>query len=246
VDPPLSLSVRGLLGEPFLRFSREGVWANLASPTTAADRIARGRQGTGWTRVASGRSYTWHDHRLASPPGRRPGSTAPFALPVFVDGRPRTIDGVFRYVARPAWWPWLVAGAPALAAVVVAVRRAPSWRVAAAWASAAAAAAASLVASIGFATGGSFAGASLWVEVGVCAALALVAAAGVLGRRSFRTWTASLVGAAAFVLTLRDVVVFWHGVLISSLPATLTRAAVAVALVGGLAAAGVSLTAEDR
>jgi hypothetical protein len=244
VDPPASLEVRGLLGEPFLRFSRDGVWANLASPTTAADRIARGRRGTGWVRLTSGRSYTWHDHRLAPPRGLDAGSTAPFALPVFLDGSPRTIEGVFVSVPRPTWWPWLLTALLALAAVVAVVRRAPSRRAAVAWRSAAAAAVGALVASLAFATGGSFAG-SLSVVVGACCALVLVAATGLLGRRSFRTWNASLVGAAVLVLTLRDVVVFWHGVLISSLSPTVTRAAVAVALAGGLAAAGVSFSADD-
>src|SRR5436309_1082650 len=62
--------VRGLLHEPVLRFARNGVWANAASPTAAADRIVRA--GRGWVRVAAGSTFTWHDHRL-SPPRLRAG-----------------------------------------------------------------------------------------------------------------------------------------------------------------------------
>lgn len=61
-----------------------------------------------------------------------------------------------------------------------------------------------------------------------------------------RTWTASLVGFAAAALSLREIVVFWHGVVISSLSPTLTRFAVAVAILAGFAAAGVSFAAEDQ
>jgi hypothetical protein len=69
--------------------------------------------------------------------------------------------------------------------------------------------------------------------------------AGLLVRPSWRTWTASLVGAAAVVICLRDLPVFWHGVVVSSLAPPLTRIAVIAAIAGGLAAAGISLTAED-
>ena len=244
VTPPTTLIVRGLLGEPFLRFSRDGVWANLASPTTAADRLAPAQSGRGWTQLTSGRGYTWHDHRLAAPRGQPPGSTAPFALPVFLNGSPETIVGTFAYVARPAWWPWLLAAAAGLGAVVAVARLVPSRRRELAWATAAVAAVSALVACLGFATGRSLAVSSLWMEVAVCAGLVVVAAAAaVIGK--VRTWVASLVGAAAVVVCLPKVVVFWHGVILSSLSPGATRAAVAGALAAGLAAAGVSFGADD-
>jgi hypothetical protein len=245
VDPAISLSVRGLLGEPFLRFDRGGVSVDVGSPTTAADRIVKSPRGSGWIRVTRRHSFTWHDHRLAPPRGLPAGATAPFSLPVFLDGRPATIGGVFTFVARPPWWPWLLAAVLSFAAVAALALRLPARRGALAWASAAVAAGGALVASLGFATGGSFALASLWVQVGLAVVLAVVALAGVVARKAVRTWTASLVGGAAVVLCLRDVVVFWHGVLISSLPPTVTRLAVAAAIVGGFAAAGVSFTADD-
>jgi hypothetical protein len=54
------------------------------------------------------------------------------------------------------------------------------------------------------------------------------------------------VGAAAVVLSLRQLVVFWHGVVISSLSAPVTRLAVAAALVGGIAAAALSFAVDEE
>jgi hypothetical protein len=244
VDPDRSLAVRGLLGEPFIRFDRDGVFVDRGSPTAAADRIVKD-PGSGWTRVSSGHSFTWHDHRLAPPRGLAAGATAPFSLPVFLDGRPTTIEGRFTAVARPAWWAWLVAAALALPAIAVAAARAPRRRARLAWAAAAVAAAGAFVATVGLATGATFARGALWLEAFNAAALLLVAVAGLVRRRPWPTWTASLVGAAAVVLCLRDLPIFWHGVVISSLPPAPMRVAVLAAIAGGLAAAGISLTAEE-
>jgi hypothetical protein len=244
VGPDRLLAVRGLLGEPFIRFDRGGVSVDRGSPTAAADRIVTD-PGSGWARVTSGHSFTWHDHRLAPPRGLAAGATAPFMLPVFLDGIPTTIEGRFTAVARPAWWPWLAGAALALTAVFFAAARAARRRNRLAWVAAVVAAAGAVVATLGFATGVTFARASLWVEAAVAAGLLLVAVAGLLARGSWRTWTASLVGAAAVVICLRDLPVFWHGVVVSSLSPALTRIAVAAAVAGGFAAAGISLTAED-
>jgi FtsH-binding integral membrane protein len=243
VDPGVTLVVRGLLGEPVLRFGGDGVWVNLASPTASADRITS-RHGSGWERLTHRRTYAWHDHRLAPPAGLRAGSAAPFALPVFLNGSARTIGGVFTFVPRPAWWPWLVGAAAVLLAALVLARRAPRHRTGLAWLLAVAAAAGALAASLGFATADSLGGASQWVQVG-CAAVLVLLGAVAFARRSVQTWTASLIGAAAIVLTLRQVVVFWHGVVISSLSPSVTRLAVAVAIAAELAAAGISFAVDE-
>jgi hypothetical protein len=245
VEPSRSLVVRGLLGEPFLRFRRDGVWADPRSPTTAADRIVSSGHAAGWVRLTRGHSFSWHDHRLAPPRGLPAGSTAPFSLPVFLDGRPTAIDGVFTSVPRPAWWPWLAGAVVALAVILVLARRAPARRTGLAWLTAVAAAAGAALASVGFAMEVSVGAASQWVQVAFAGVLLLVACSGAFARRTLRSWTASLVGAAAVVLSLRQIVVFWHGVVISALSPTVTRLAVAVALAGGIAAAGVSFAAED-
>jgi hypothetical protein len=69
-DPSVGLVVKGVLGEPLLRFSSTGVWVNRRSPTAAANKLVaspRGGSGSGWTRVASGHTFVWHDHRLGPP-----------------------------------------------------------------------------------------------------------------------------------------------------------------------------------
>src|SRR4051812_30435589 len=82
VDPPHRVLVRGLLGEPVLRFAPDGVWANRASPTADADKLVR--RGSGWERLTAGHTLLWHDHRLPPPAapraGQRPGAAAPPAV----------------------------------------------------------------------------------------------------------------------------------------------------------------------
>jgi hypothetical protein len=132
-----------------------------------------------------------------------------------------------------------------LVAIVALARTAPRQRDTVAWLTALAAAAGALVASLGFATGNAIAGRSEWFQVACSLLLVVLATGAAFARRSVRTWTASLIGAAAVVLSLREVVVFWHGVVISSLSPSVTRLAVAVAIAAGFAAAGVSFAADD-
>jgi hypothetical protein len=235
VDPPHRLVVRGLLGEPLLRFGPDGVWVNRASPSADADRLAR--RGSGWSRLTTNHTLLWHDHRLA-PPGRlRPGASAPWTLPVTLDGRRTELRGTFTRVARPPLWPWLVAGLVAVAALAAFARVTPRRRAETATAIAGVAAAGAFTASAAFATGDAIARRAQWVEVGSAALLALLAAGALLlGDRSVRTWAAMLVGVVAAALGLGSLSVFRHGVVISSLPASFARLATAVAVVGGGAA----------
>jgi hypothetical protein len=62
------------------------------------------------------------------------------------------------------------------------------------------------------------------------------------GRRRGRA--AGLAGAVAAAVTVAALPVFWHGVVISALPADAARLACVIALVGGVAAAAVSLLPE--
>ena len=112
--------VRGDLGEPMLRLEPSGTWVNRASVTAAAERLTT--PGRGWVRIASGSSFTWHEHRLGPPPydGSQLGIVAHFAIPATVGGRPVTIGGMFVRYARPPLWPWLLAAAALPAAVAVA------------------------------------------------------------------------------------------------------------------------------
>jgi hypothetical protein len=235
VAPPHRLVVRGLLGEPMLRFGPGGVWVNGASPTAHSDRLVR--SDAGWTRLTPGRTLLWHDHRLTPPAGLRPGAGAAWALPVVVDGRRAALTGTFTRVARPPLWPWLVAGLVAVVALVLHAKATPRRRAATATALAALAAAAALAASAAFATGDAIVKSTEWIEVGSAAVLAVLAAAALaLGNSSFRTWAAMTVGVVAGALGLGSLSVFVHGVVISSLPAAVVRLATAVAFLGGTAA----------
>jgi hypothetical protein len=244
VDPALRLEVAGALGEPFLRFARDGVWVARSSPTAAAARLTPRGSGP-WVRVSRGHELTWHDHRLAPPPNLAAGTTAAWSIPISLDGRRTAIDGTFLRVPRPAWWPWLLGIAVAGAALVALGRWKPTWRGGAASALAATAAAAALVGNAAFATADPLAGAGRWLEVAAAGVLALVAAGALAVRdASARVWIAMVIGAVAVALALGALGVFWHGVVISSLPADLVRLTTAVAVVLGSAAACFGITAE--
>jgi hypothetical protein len=235
VEPPHRLVVLGLLDEPLLRFAPSGVWVNRASPSADADRLAR--RGSGWLRLTEHHRLLWHDHRLAPPGGLRAGASTPWSLPIRVDGRRTELRGSFVRVARPPWWPWLAGGLVAVAALTALARALPRRRSETAAAVAGIAASAALAASAAFATGDVIARRAQWIEVGSAALLAVLAAAALLlGDRSLRTWAAMVVGVVAAALGLGSLSVFWHGVVISSLPDSFARLATLVAFVGGAAA----------
>jgi hypothetical protein len=88
----VTVVVRGNLGEPMLRIGPRGAWVNRASITAIAERLTH--ISSGWKRVATAPSYTWHEHRLAPPPyAGATGPVARFEIPVTVDRRRMTIGG---------------------------------------------------------------------------------------------------------------------------------------------------------
>jgi hypothetical protein len=229
--------VRGYLREPMLRFDAQGVFANASSPTAQSDRLVK--QGSGWVRVASGRTFAWHEHRL-TPSGAR----GAFSIPVQVDGRPGAIAGTFVRVPRPALWPWL-AGAVVLAGAVWAGAARRRLRLPLATGLGVAAGAAALAAAIAFALRDRPDGGTGWLQIGTAAAVALALGlplARLHGRR--RAQAAGVAGAVAAAVTIASLPVFWHGVVISALPADVVRLACEVALVGGASAAALSLLPE--
>jgi len=250
VPRSVTLIVPGLVGEPFLRFGSDGVWVHRLSPTAAADKLVTPHeQGDGWIRLTRANELAWHDHRLAPPPNIPVGSSAPFALAVRVNGAPAVIRGSFMHVSRPRLWPWLLGAAVAVGALVAAGRAAPKRRGTVAATAAAVGAVAALASSAGFATGTSMTRLGDWVEVGSAAVLALGAAAVLWTReRSARTWWAILIGLIAATISLNSLAIFWHGVVISSLPTTLARVSAGVAVIGGLAACviGVLAAVDDE
>ena len=237
VAPGATLLVRGLLREPMLRIDDAGVFANAASPTAQGDKIVRA--GTGWQRVGSGRSYAWHEHRL-TPAGAAGG----FRIPVVVNGREGVIAGTYVRVPRPALWPWLGGGA-ALAAAIGAASLRRRLQLPLALGAGVVAGLAALAAVIAFALRDRPSGGVGWLPIGAGIAVALALAVPLLrlhGRR--RVHAAGLVGAVAAAVTVESLPVFWHGVVISALPANGARLAAGLALLCGVAAAALSLLPE--
>jgi hypothetical protein len=232
-----TLVVLGDLSEPMLRIGPDGAWANRASVTAQAARLATA--GRGWVRVG-GNPFAWHEHRLAPPPydGGKTGAVARFAIPASLDGRKVTIGGTFVRYARPSPWPWfagMLVGAAILGAVVW-LR--PQIRSPYVTALGTVAGAAALVALVTFGVADGPSGRVAWLQIALGCALAIAVLAGLVrlhGER--RVVLAGLVGAAAAVSNIGTLGVFRHGVVISALPSSLSRTVCAVALAAGIAAA---------
>jgi hypothetical protein len=235
--PGATLLVRGLLREPMLRINDGGVFANAASPTAQGDKLVRA--GTGWQRVASGRTYAWHEHRLR--PG---GSAGGFRIPVVVNGMDAVIAGTYVRVPRPALWPWLGGGAALAAAIGVASRR-RRVQLPLAVGLGVVAGLAALTATISLALRDRPSGGIGWVTIGAGIGIAVAFAVALLrlqGRR--RAQAAGTAGAVGIGVTIESLPVFWHGVVISALPAGGARLACGLALVGGVSAVALSVLPE--
>ena len=237
----VTVVVRGDLGEPMLRIAPGGVWVNRASVTAVAERLTHPSHG--WGRVGRGPSWTWHEHRLAPPPfGARTGAVASFAIPVTVSGRQLAIGGTFVRYGRPAVWPWLLAGAAFALAVVVAVRQ----RLRLTTELGTLAGFAALGSLIAFGAADAPNGRVAWLQIVLGVGLAVVVG-GVLvrAREPRRSQLAGLLGGVAAVLSLGSLGVFRHGVVVSLLSATASRALLAFALIAGAAAALTSFFDEE-
>jgi hypothetical protein len=119
--------VLGYTGEPFLRFSKNGVFRNARSPSTASPV---------WRRVATGVSFDWHDRRIHWPASEPPEAVRDepdkahlvfnWRVPARVDDKAFAIMGFLGYVppkSADAGHDWTLAllggGGIALAALVV-------------------------------------------------------------------------------------------------------------------------------
>jgi hypothetical protein len=243
VDEGVQLVVRGLLREPLIRIDDGGAWANAASPTAMNDGLVKA-PGKGWVRLREGRSLVWHDHRLAPPPAKEPGPAGRFAIPVAIDGKPAQIGGTFVRVARPALWPWLL-GAAAVAAAIWAAARQRPWRGRLTIGLGLAGGASALAAVTTFAVRAAPTGGVAWLQL--VSGLVVAAALGGLLlylRGIQRIHAAGVVGAIAAAVSISSLPVFWHGVVVSALPATGARLACALALVCGAAAAALSFVPQ--
>ncbi|MGH9268283.1 MAG: hypothetical protein ACRD0D_08905 [Acidimicrobiales bacterium] len=138
------LTVFGYEGEPYLRISAEGVWANRNSESTYlnADRYAQtsvpefvsSTAEPDWMRVGDGPGFAWHDHRvhwmsLSLPPAVTAAgqdvqsSVFDWRVPFALGDQQAAVEGRLQWVPAPAAWPWLlgglaVAGLPLAAALL--------------------------------------------------------------------------------------------------------------------------------
>jgi hypothetical protein len=239
VEQGVSLLVRGELDEPLLRIGAGGVWVNASSPTATSDGLIAPSL-RGWIHVSGSHTIIWHDHRLAPPPTNNVGADGGFSIPIVLDGRPATIAGSFYRVARPELWPWLAGAAGLVAAIVLAVRE-RRLRRALTIGLGAAGGLTALVAIASFSARDAPTGSVGWLEIGTGCALGAVLAGLLIGLHGrARVHAAGLVGAVGAAVSLSSLPVFWHGVVISALPATLARLCCGLALVLGVAAASLS------
>jgi hypothetical protein len=162
-------------------------------------------------------------------------------IPITVDGRPATIGGTFWRVPSPAAWPWLVGALAFAGAIAAAAVFRRGWRAYLTVGLGTAAGLGALVAVTTFAAKDAPNGRIAWLQIaaGVLVGLVLAAVLVVLhgGRR---VHAAGVVGAIAAAASIGSLPVFWHGVVISALPATSARFVCGLAFVGGAAAAALS------
>jgi len=230
-----SVTVLGYGDEPFLRIDDAGVTI-LNSPTAAALRLT--------PRHKSGRSFVWHDARVRGlPPGLDRGR---WTIPLLVDGRQARLAGELLRAHAPPVWPWLALGLPfAATTALVLLRRAALERSAIVLGVLAGTGTCTTAASFAFASNASE---GRWVEAGNEAVFALVGLAVIArGSRDARVIAAGALGLLALATALTKIPVFLHGIVLSALPATPSRVAVALTVWIGAAATalGVVLFAEQ-
>jgi len=256
VRAPHTVVVVGYGGEPFLRFDPAGVWVNersltavsnkLTEPgaTPALDRAALPH----WQSLTQSHTYAWHDHRLALVPGSMAaiGRVGTWTVPMLVDGRSLRVGGGLWHDPGPLLWPWLVLlGALAAAVgVALALRAGRRLRHAVVHACAVVAGASFLIATSGFALARSTS--ATWASVAVPFVVAAAALAVFGFRPELRYAVAAAVALIVLAESLSQTSVFLHGFVISDLPAPVARAAVAVALLGGLVASVAAITGLFR
>jgi hypothetical protein len=248
VDPGLTVEVIGYRGEPFLRFSPDGmVERNERSPSTylSEDRYADVDLPPEadpdaepiWEVVATDGSYAWHDHRThwmneARPPGREPGDLIlEGVVPLVVDGTEVdvTMDSVWE--PRPSVFPVVLGGVAGAVLAAAGIRTRRFVLPAVGLAAIALALGLGAFGSVPAETGPS---PIMWVVPGL--GLALLVVAGSAARRS-PSLAATLVVVVAAELVVWGVVRWdwlWAAVIPTSLPFWLDRLGTAAVLAGSL------------
>jgi len=241
----LNVVVLGFQGEPYLRFSPAGVYVNENSPAyylnrtrpravpAGLDALARPR----WHRVAPGQTYSWHEDRLhaLAASARRPGSdlVGTWVIPVRIEGRRTQLTGSLLYSAGPSpVWFWPIA---VVLFSLAALLRLRSRRL-----DAAASTVLAGVTLTAFVVGR--AGRDLYgrpavsagelVGLGLTCLFALFLAAG-LRSNEWRAIAALVVGVAGVYEGLALMGTLLHGHVLSALPPSVERSAVALCLAAG-------------
>jgi hypothetical protein len=251
VVAPRTVTVIGYGGEPFLRFDRAGVFVNERSLTAVTNKLTRQDAAPAldkgapprWQLIAQRHRFAWHDHRLAPAPGPQAasGRVGNWSIPLDVDGRALRVEGGLWHARGPPLWPWLLLLAVAVGAgAALAILAGRSLQRGAAITCVAVAGAAFLVAASGFALAPSTG--SAWASLALPVVVAVVALAFFVFRPHLRYGAAGVVGILVTTEAASELSIFGHGYVISVLPASVERAAVAIALMGGLIASIVALT----
>jgi len=225
--------VYGYLGEPMLRVDGRGVAVDDASPTAAASGLVpKSGEHTGW-KLRRG-AAVWRDPRLQALP--RGSERARWSIPVAVDGRRTRIAGELDRVPRPSLWPWLLlALALAAGGSLLALSREQRRLREGCVVLGAVSTLAALVAATGFAFEAHATGSRV---AAVYLLLFAVGGAGfaVFGPQEVRVAAAAWLGLLGLMAGLAYGQVFLHGYVLSVFPATVTRAAAALAVGTGAAA----------
>lgn len=242
--------VEGYLGEPVLRIDAAGVAVNRASPTAvSAGLLPKREQVSGqrpdWSLRSSRRDVVWHDARTRGlPVGVARGA---WSVPLTVDGSRFQLSGEIWRVPRPSLVPWLALVVSFVLATIVCVlgrRRLPLRSACLVFGLLAAAAAA--VTAAGFALD-SYASPGSWVAGGD-EAVFLAVGVGVLlrGPRHAQGPAAVGLGLLGLFVGASRGAVFAQGVVLSALPGTDIRTAVALTLaasIGAIVCGGVLVAA---
>ena len=244
VPPRLPVTVIGLRGEPYLRFSSGGIDVNRRSPTYFLNRarpalppdLPAGAQ-PDWRRITTGHSTSWHEDRLHGLALAAHSSAARdlgrWIVPLVLDGRPSQIGGTLWQAPRPSLlWFWPLA---LLAACVPALLRLPQagLEATAAWVLAGFALAASTVGRLGRELYGRPSVSVGQLALAGLTCLVAVGLAVIWLRRDWTTVAGVMIGVLALyqglvlVATLRDPFV------LAAFPAWLERAAASLSLAPG-------------
>lgn len=102
-----TVAVLDASGEPFLKISRQGVWADTSSPAWAASGNAADLARAGWQQISKSNSHSWLEPRAAwrgKPPVPLPanGQLNEWSIPLLVGSEPTTLRGSNHWVTRRA------------------------------------------------------------------------------------------------------------------------------------------------